>query len=48
MTLHALALVLVFDKFTVGPGEFEALRALLKQQPKEFARLFRWGRVPQV
>ena len=45
MTLHALALLLIFDKFAIGPAEFDSLRSLLKQQPANLAKLFRCAAV---
>ena len=41
MTLHALVLLLMFDKFTFGPGEFDKLRRYLKMQAPHLVKLFR-------
>ncbi|KAK9810889.1 hypothetical protein WJX73_005549 [Symbiochloris irregularis] len=41
MTMHALVLLLMFDKFTFGPGEFDKLRRHLKMQASQLVKLFR-------
>lgn len=41
MTVHALLLLLMFEKFTLDPGEFNKLRVHLKMQTAQLVKLFR-------